>query len=692
MDDLESDPGSESGFSDNSTDVSIKKKKVPKKRAYEDIPSRAPPTKKGKNDLYRPPTVEELNTLKETENLYNNNLFRLQIQELIAEVEIKNKRKKALSIWLEAFERFVSNLSEYEFKLSHINDIKKSRSAEDKLKKRLFQYKCPLETDQDVTLKFTKPDMVQKFGLYEINSLPGPNLSIYLNLVMPKECFQTKDFLNNRYLVKRYYYLLYIAESLRVAELDTHIALDFHRSNHLQPILQVKLKKCDRVCVYIYATPTQETFKCTRFIPDQNNLKIDVFKMGIEDNVLKEAPTIFYNASLAYDVSLRQNTEYVSASLIEHPNVQEAIKLLYIWMTQREFDIGFGSLCEDLIIYIVTYLLSKKKINKYMSSYQVIRNVWNFFVTTDLQEVGLSLSDFTQQETFDAFRKYYEIVCLDKTGSYNITSFLSLEMYKTIKIECQTALKYLDEKRSDNFQQLFLVKHPFFLQYDSVITLTQALDYDKLDQSIEDRCSYVGYKGLLNVKHVQKVLAKALESRVHSIVPRIEMEGDLLKKVQFGIKVNGDKAFSLLEMGPHLHEFAAAAEFRKFWDRLATDRRFKDGSARVAVHFKTNTIKGKRNIVKKIVDFVFKDKLHLKYSVLYNELEDVLVSKKMVPCYPNGTNEETVLKIIHASDDLGKLLRELKMSLKITGIQGLSHGFCFTDVAPPIPANYQVFT
>nr|CAH7712161.1 unnamed protein product [Callosobruchus chinensis] len=691
MDNLESEQDSESGFSDNSVEVSVTKRGVAKKRLYEDIPSNAVPTKKGKNELFRPPTVEELNALKETENLYNNNLFRLQIQELVAEVAIKNKRKRALSTWIDSFEKCLSNLDEYEFKLSSLRNVKeKTKFPADKLKRKLSKYKCLLETDQDVTLKLSKPDMMQRFGLHEINSLPGPNLSMHLNLIIPKKCFQTKDFLNNRYLVKRYYYLLYIAESLKVSGLGSEVTLEFHGSNCLLPVLLVKLNDCDKVCVYIYATPAQETFKYSRFVPDQNNLKIDVFKMGVEDHVLKEAPTVFYNSTLGHDVTLTENNVYIRSMLIEHSNVQEAIKLLYIWMSQREFNVGFGLLYEKLIVYFITYLFSKKKINKYMSSYQVIRNFWSFLASTNLQEVGLSLSDFTEQQTFESFRKYYDVVCLDRTGSYNVASFLSLDVYKALQFECKTALKYLDENKNDNFQQLFLVKHPFFLQYDLVIDLTEYITKDnEFDHSIEDKCSYAGYKGLLNVKYIHKVLMKALVTRVLRIVPRIEMEGDILRKVHFGVKLNADRAFSLLEMGPHLQEFAAAAEFRKFWGSLASDRRFKDGSARVAVHFKKNTIMGKRSIVKKILDFVLIEKLGLRYALLYNELEEVLVTKRMAACYPNGTNEETMLKIIHASDDLGKLLRALKMSLKITGIQGLSQVFCFTEVAPTIPANYE---
>ena len=38
-----------------------------------------PPAKKTKTDLYRPPTSEELSQLKETENLFQSSLFRMQV-------------------------------------------------------------------------------------------------------------------------------------------------------------------------------------------------------------------------------------------------------------------------------------------------------------------------------------------------------------------------------------------------------------------------------------------------------------------------------------------------------------------------------------------------------------------------------------------------------------------------------------
>lgn len=100
--------------------------------------------------------------------------------------------------------------------------------------------------------------------------------------------------------------------------------------------------------------------------------------------------------------------------------------------------------------------------------------------------------------------------------------------------------------------------------------------------------------------------------------------------------------------------------------------RFRDGSTKVAVYFKTRTIQEKRFIVKKIIDFLLGEKLKLSYKMYYEEFEKLLRNKIIFTPYPLGTNEEASLKVITTSEELNKILRELKMSLSITGVQGVS--------------------
>ncbi|KAJ8928379.1 hypothetical protein NQ314_019044 [Rhamnusium bicolor] len=234
-------------------------------------------------------------------------------------------------------------------------------TKEEKLINKLSEYKQLFKTDQDVALKFTKPECFEKFGLYENNCSTGPNVMLNINLRIPKLCFLVKDFLNNRYFCKRYYYLLYIAEQLKSSDIISKITLGFHEGNMLLPVLNVEPSGCDKTLVTIYATPSEDYFKPSRFLPEQNNVKQDLFNMNLDNDVLKNIPTIFYNSSLSHDVTLSLNSKYIKEILVEQNNIQEGIKLLCVWLKQRELNIGLGAFTENLILYFIIYLLSKKE-------------------------------------------------------------------------------------------------------------------------------------------------------------------------------------------------------------------------------------------------------------------------------------------------------------------------------------------
>lgn len=70
--------------------------------------------KKLERDLYKPPTVEELNQLRETENLFHSNLFRLQIEEMLNEIRIKDKYKTLFYVWFEKLEETIKSIKETE--------------------------------------------------------------------------------------------------------------------------------------------------------------------------------------------------------------------------------------------------------------------------------------------------------------------------------------------------------------------------------------------------------------------------------------------------------------------------------------------------------------------------------------------------------------------------------------------------
>lgn len=64
-----------------------------KEKTVEDVPASFHYSD-NKESLYRPPTSEEMNSLKETENLFQSSLLHMQINELLSEVCLKKKKRK----------------------------------------------------------------------------------------------------------------------------------------------------------------------------------------------------------------------------------------------------------------------------------------------------------------------------------------------------------------------------------------------------------------------------------------------------------------------------------------------------------------------------------------------------------------------------------------------------------------------
>lgn len=430
--------------------------------------------KRIKKELYKPPTSDELRQLKETENLFNSNLFRLQIEELLNEVSVKNKHKSKFDKWFKEFNCFIDNLQEHDdIRLSEIQDKNIKKLA--KQKRKLVNYFHTFDTelikcDQDVVLKFPKPNKCNIIGFHNINCAIGPRLNARINLEMPKKMFHEKDFMNNRYFTKRYFYLLYIAREIQSTELASKISFRFINESELLPVIEITPKISKNINVTISATP-EKYFKENRFLPEKNNVKISsLFKEfeNVNEENLKNTGTILYNSLLLHDITLNENHEYFKEKLNDLKNVQDALKLLQVWIIQRQLNHLHGY-CDDFLFNSIAYLLLKRKINKHMSSYQIIRNFWTFLNDTDLTKDCVGVCEDIKSEVFEGFRKSCEVVLLDKSGCFNVVAFLNLEGYRKIKSEAELAVQFLDENRSNSFEALFITKVPFLLQYDLVL-------------------------------------------------------------------------------------------------------------------------------------------------------------------------------------------------------------------------------
>jgi len=72
----------------------------------------------------KPPTAEEMNKLRETENLFLSNMFRLQIDEMLKEVKPKQATLDKIKEWFDKFTiAFVQDMDTSNYKKVHLFNL-----------------------------------------------------------------------------------------------------------------------------------------------------------------------------------------------------------------------------------------------------------------------------------------------------------------------------------------------------------------------------------------------------------------------------------------------------------------------------------------------------------------------------------------------------------------------------------------
>lgn len=335
--------------------------------------------KKVKEDrkLYKQPTVEEINQLRETENLYHSNLFRLQIQEMLNEVRVKEKYKSFARSWLEEFNTFLSMQKSMPEKVAGTNAffLTKKKIIKPVNLRKLYS--------KNFHFQFIAPqEKAFLIGSAETNTWIGDKLIADVCVPMPSKCFQKEDYLNLIYDQKRALYLAYIANQMLKKKFHaTDLKFNFTHNNPYKPVLEVvpdgKIGK--KLTFRIYVSGDEKSFKLNRFVPWNSNIRDSLFrkkKENDEDEIPLATPN--YNATVLYDLTQKANQACINETVGQQKNLKDGLILLKIWLRQRKLDVGFCGFSNHLMALLVVYLFKQRKIHASMSSYQVARNVWNY--------------------------------------------------------------------------------------------------------------------------------------------------------------------------------------------------------------------------------------------------------------------------------------------------------------------------
>ncbi|KAG8194848.1 hypothetical protein JTE90_017281 [Oedothorax gibbosus] len=614
------------------------------------------------------PTAEELNELQEAETTFHSNLFKMQVDELIKELNEKMSIREELESWIEELKDFITNIPESS--ACAIKDFSLDGIA------------IPIiqnPASEKGTFKFCPPSNITEIGSYVLQTMCSATPVVDIAIEIPKECWQNRDFLNYQYHRKRAFYLAYIARCLRESDLIEDMNFYYQNECYLKPTLLIIPKDIEKVKVSLTAYPSVEaSFKYSRFIPSRNNIRPSWFFKESEDT---EQSTPYYNASILSDLLTIRLNEFLEESICSE-SIKTGTILLKLWCFQRGLITGYGRLNGFLLTMFVAYLLKKRKITPLMSAYQVFRCALLSFQNEKILEEGITLCDKDNEyPTLENFKFHYDVVFADISGDLNLCYSVTKETISRIQHEAKLGLLILDSESPDNFTFLFTNKITFNEKFEYVLQLKGEKKFKKYAKKLELKEELLDFgenTSACVLRKVYEILKQGLNKRVSLV--------DVTKAPL--------SPWPITEAPPN-PDVGQAKEFRKFWGDQSELRRFQDGTIREAVYWPAHTAAERRKVFSKMVVDILARHINadpLQTVVHGTEVDCILEVPEdmLISLPPYGTGEEAHAAIMQSFNTLSKQLRNLdKLPLQVASIQGSSPSFRFSEVFPPLSVLHQ---
>jgi len=671
-------------------------KKAPKVKKVQSAEER----EQHKQSLYRTPTTEELTELRENENLYKNNLFRMQIKYLLEEVCLTDKKESRVNDTLHSLNSFLKDLpsQENEFHISEDSCLPNDTCLPLPEFIEKSQVKCKFQ--------FFPPTEVKIVGSFLLKTLLKSGSCIDVAIEIPSKCLQPRDIINFRYHFKRASYLAWIASSLKKWE-HTDTVSYISEIDPYMPVILLKLKGKvgKKYSIRLMIKIPDEAFKCSQLLPMRNNVRSSWFnKEEPKDDKSTELPTPHYNSSILTDILHESHLQVIFTAINECPSMKEAICLFKLWLKQRSFK-GTSCFSSFTGAMLMVYLLSIRKISAHMSSYQVFRIVLHYIASSDWSSDGITLckDDDEDEKSVVNFHASFDVVFVDTSGYLNICANVDKVMYDLIKYQAKLSLDVLDDSTTNGFDGLFIKCHEFLQTVDHSFTLAKFREFEKKVVKTEQQniIDYGGNWSALIPKVIPTVLKKGLDKRIQRLImkPSEALEWSISSGTPsacervywFGLDLDTEFSSNAIIMGPPADQ-PDAKEFRSFWGEKSELRRFQDGSINEAVLWEGTNNEERSLIAEKIV----KHLLRLHYNILdssvkyhaseFNCLLKTNVAKGVVKSKRNpGCGEEASTHFVKNFDELCKQMQQLEnLPLKIRAIDGIDSSFRLTDAQTPL--------
>ncbi|KAN0064992.1 U3 snoRNP protein [Thecaphora frezii] len=697
--------------------------------------------------LYALPTTEEVQGLKQTQELFKSNVFKLKIDEMLPEVRPAFGKAGALELVLRRLHTLFESLQPIEpLPVAQALDRLQKRS------KRALNVPFPdpvPKGDAPYKLGFDKPAGMHLVGSWPLKSTAKKpdGIDVDVAVVMPSSLFQDKDHLNFRYFYKRAFYLAVLADAIRSHRDTTGVEASYQLLDAdprrsvlvLRPVHDrsdtdfSKLKACIR----IHLAHEPDLFKVGRLSPARNSVRVG----SADDEGAKElAPTPRYNAAILMDELQLAHLVYLHTTAKDCPAFADACLLLKTWAFQRGFGAGARQQRRQVagtgsIRYILTMILAHllhgeekvrgqsgcAKLAMGFSSYQLFRGVIDWLAHHDFQaqpvfmkpmpSAGLvSRSDKIPRHDFTAV---FDRVLVDPSGTLNLFSFLPTGSLDLLQFEAKRTLAMLDDSTSDHFETLFLQDRtaPVFT-YDEVATLSLpsasasgGRGKGEAEENALKRADF-GNSYQASMIKVSSTASRALRGRAQFVALSHATSGGLmdawdlgaprptsLVEAEIGVVLDPEQAWRMVEHGPRSEDKAAADEFRAFWGERAELRRFKDGRILESVVWPTPTIASRWAIPRRILAYALQRHHGIgeaQVSFLSDKFDGLVEMESSLArrAHVVSVEEKGFQLVQSAFDGLVKELRAIEdLPLSLNSIVGCSPGLRGTSTFVPGPLS-----
>lgn len=650
----------------------------------------------------------DIQVARETAELFKSNIFKLQIDELIKEVKLKDYKISKIEKFLHKLYELIQEVPE--FQPQPLEQVEKWF----KNKKTVIPFNDPKPTNVNYKFEYKKPEnvsIVGSFGLKTgIQSIHG--LSIDVNVTMPKESFQQKDYLNYRALHKRAFYLGYLVENLR--SIFKKEGLDFLKLSYsylngdiLTPVLKLTATDSNldsdynfyktKFSVNIIVGLPYRIFDPKKLLPNKNCIRVQ------KEEDLDLPATPLYNSSILTMTSYDYYLKFLYKAKKSTQQFKEACVLGRLWLSQRGLgsSVAKGGFGHFEFATLTASLLNGGGIqgNKILlhgfSSYQIFKGVIKYLATQDLSSDGY-LQFYSDSSEVSKYIPggFNTPTIFDKSSKINILHKVTKNSYTLLVHHAQKTLELLNDVIYDRFDALFLKNSDVdYLKFDYTLNLQLDSNYDDSFGPFE-KITNLTYENFITNK-ISHLLKFGLGDRVKGFniqVNNLNREFEISKRkpqqpstisIQIGLLINPQESEKLVTKGPL--ESEDSEQFRSFWGSKSSLRRFKDGTISNSIVWNTDY---KEPIVLSIINYIFKRHLKedIKLESTIYDFNDLLP----LPNIPSATKQPitstiTSINLVKSYDDFYRILTKLDLPLTLKSILPASPGLRSTSYVLPVP-------